>query len=172
MKILHITSHLNVGGVSSSILALSRGLKERGHRVIVASGGGQLEAPAIAEGLMHWRVPLHTSVEFSPQVFAATRTLAASLRRDPVDILHGHTRVGQWVAYRLSRRLRCPYVTTWHGYFTPNLGRRLWPFSGDATIAISEPVRQHLQQTFQVPCSPEPISTRQISLARICLAAI
>ena len=155
MKILHITSHLNVGGVSSSILSLSQGLVERGDRVIIASGGGQLEAHAGALGLTHWRVPLHTSVEFSPQVVSATKTLAARLREDPVDLLHGHTRVGQLVASRLSRQLQRPYVATWHGFFRLNLGRRLWPCTGDATIAISEPVRQHLQQTFHV--SPERV---------------
>ena len=165
MRILHITSHLNVGGVSSSILSLSSGLMARGHRVIVASGGGQLEAYAVAQGLTHWRVPLQTSVEFSPQVFAATRTLAALLRQEPVDVLHGHTRVAQLVAHRLSRRLRRPYVTTWHGAFTPNLGRRLWPCTGDVTMAISEPVRQHLRQTFRVPDArirliPHGIDTR------------
>lgn len=151
MKILHITSHLNIGGVSSSVLSLSQGLVERGEHVVIASGGGQLEARASAMGLIPWRVPLHTSVEFSPQVFAAARTLVARLRQEPVDILHGHTRTAQVVAAYLARCLRLPYVTTWHGFFRPNLGRTIWPCTGDATVAISAPVGTHLQETFHVP---------------------
>ncbi len=151
MKVLHITSHLEVGGVPRAVLSLARGLRARGDDVIIASGGGAWVASAEALGASHWHAPLATSAEFSPQVFAAARGLAARVRREPVDLLHGHTRVGQVVAARLSRRLRIPYVVTWHGFFRPNLGRRLWPCTGDAAIAISEPVRQHLIQTFRVP---------------------
>jgi glycosyltransferase involved in cell wall biosynthesis len=144
MRILHLSSHLNVGGVTSYLLGLSAALRQRGHDVAVASGGGSLEEELAALGVGRWRVPLATSAEFSPQVFAAARRLAARLRREPVDVLHAHTRVGQVVADRLSRRLGVPYVATWHGFFRPNLGRRLWPCTGTVTIAISEPVRQHL----------------------------
>src|SRR3989338_7549865 len=151
MRILHVTSHLNIGGVTSYVLSLSKTLAQRGHRIIVASGGGQLEDRVNALGGTHWRAPLSTSVEFSPQVFAASRTLARQLQHEPVDVLHAHTRVGQVVADRLSRRCHVPYVTTWHGFFRPNLGRSLWPCLGDATIAISEPVRRHLVQDFHVP---------------------
>ena len=43
MRILHLTSHLNAGGVSSYVLSLSGALTRRGHRVAIASGGGSLE---------------------------------------------------------------------------------------------------------------------------------
>lgn len=151
MRILHLTSHLNVGGITSYVLSLSKALRQRGHDILVASDGGQL-ASEVSDGEMtHWSVPLHTSMEFSPQIWAATRTLARRLRAEPVDVLHAHTRVGQVVADRLSRRLAIPYVTTWHGFFRPNLGRRLWPCTGNVTIAISEPVREHLVRDFHVP---------------------
>jgi len=151
MKILHLTSHLNVGGVSSHVLSLSGALTQRGHLCRIASEGGQLESQAAMMGLTHWPVPLQTSMEFSPQVLASAWELADRLSNEGVDLLHAHTRVGQVVAGLLSRRLRIPYVATWHGFFRPNLGRKLWPCTGDLTIAISEPVRQHLQRDFGVP---------------------
>lgn len=151
MRILHLTSHLQVGGVPRSVVWLACALQRRGHDVIVVSGGGRLDAEPSAQGVTHWYAPLHTSVEFSPRVFAAGRALARRLGREPVDILHAHTRVGQVVADRLSRRCGIPYVTTWHGFFHLNLGRRLWPCTGMLTIAISEPVRRHLIDTFRVP---------------------
>jgi len=155
MRILHITSHLNVGGITSYLVSLSKVLVERGHRVIVASGGGRRENEVSALGGVHWRVPLHTKAEFSPQVFLASAALSRRLRQEPVDVIHAHTRVAQVVAHRLSRRHRIPYVATWHGFFRRNLGRKLWPCTGDATIAISEPVRQHLLQDFRV--APERV---------------
>ena len=151
MRILHLTSHLNVGGIASYVVSLSHALRARGHEVVVASGAGQLEPELIARGITHWRVPLHTSVEFSPQVFSASRELLQRLHEHPVDVLHAHTRVGQVVADRLWKRLSIPYVATWHGFFRPNLGRRFWPCTGALTIAISDPVREHLQRDFRVP---------------------
>jgi len=155
MKILHVTSHLNIGGVTSYVLALTKACIERGHRVIIAAGGGETQQQLSALGAAHWPVPLHTSVEFSPQVFAATRRLSRQLAQESVDLLHAHTRVGQVVADRLSQRHHVPYLTTWHGFFRQNLGRRLWPCIGDAAIAISEPVRQHLLNDFHV--SPQRV---------------
>jgi len=151
MKILHITSHLNLGGVTSYVLAVSKALRQRGHDVAIASGGGARECQLDPLGVASWRVPLATSAEFGPQVFAAGWRLAARLGREPVDLLHAHTRVGQVVADRLSRRLGVPYVATWHGFFRSNLGRALWPCTGDVTVAISEPVRQHLLRDLRVP---------------------
>ena len=151
MRILHVTSHLHVGGVTSSVLSLAGAQVSRGHRVIIASGGGALEPQAAASGVAHWPASLHTSVEFSPQVHLAARRLASRLRREPVDVLHAHTRVGQVTAAWLSRAAGIPDVATWHGFFRPNLGRRLWPCTGRLTIAISEPVRQHLIRDVHVP---------------------
>lgn len=151
MKILHLTSHLEIGGIPRYILSLSKGLTERNHRVIIASGGGRLESQVETIGATHWRFPFHTSVEFSPQVFWGMGQLTARLRKEPVDIFHAHTRVGQVVADRISRRLQIPYVTTWHGIYPRRLGRRLWPCTGKRTIAISQLVHQHLLQSFHVP---------------------
>jgi glycosyltransferase involved in cell wall biosynthesis len=153
MRILQLTSHLNVGGVTSYVLSLSEALARRGHEVTIASDGGQREGEARRNSLSHWQVPLHTSQEFSPQVFRAARLLRDRLMQQPVDVVHAHTRVAQVVAARLSRHVHCPYVATWHGFFRQNLGRWLWPCSGDATIAISEPVRDHLLRTFRVPAA-------------------
>ncbi len=151
MRILQLTSHLDVGGITRYVLSLSEQLSARGHRVIIASDDGQLEHQVRALGLTHWRLPLHTSAEFSLPVFRAGRQLMARLRMEPVEVIHAHTRVAQVLASALSHRLHIPYVTTWHGIYKRRLGRRLWPCTGDRTIAISEPVHQHLLQDFQVP---------------------
>lgn len=151
MRILQVTSHLDIGGITRYVLSLAQGLQARGHRVILAADGGDLETRAAALGLPQWRLPLHTSAEWSPRVFRAGRQLAARLREEPVDIIHAHTRVAQVVADRLAHQLRIPYVTTWHGVFKRRLGRRLWPCMGDRVIAISPLVREHLIRDFRVP---------------------
>src|SRR3990167_10080363 len=98
MRIVHISSHLDVGGVPRSVVTVAAGMRRRGHTVRVASGGGVLEPELSSAGIEHWTVPLRTSVEFSPAVWRAARALHARLQRDPADLLHAHTRVGQVVA--------------------------------------------------------------------------
>ncbi len=151
MKILHLTSHLNIGGITRYVLSLAKQQIAQGHRVIVASDHGEAESQLASLGASHWRLPLHTSAEFSPQVFWASHRLVTQLRQDPVDLIHAHTRVGQIVADRIAHRLHVPYVTTWHGIYQLRLGRRLWPCTGAITIAISDLVRQHLVERFRIP---------------------
>lgn len=151
MKILQLTSHLDVGGITRYVLSLSEQLRQRGHQVIIAADGGRLEARAQAAGLAHWPLPLHTSMEFSLPVFQAARQLHTRLHQEPVDLIHAHTRVAQVLAASVSSRMRIPYVTTWHGIYKRRLGRRLWPCMGALTIAISQPVHEHLLHCFHVP---------------------
>ena len=151
MTILQLTSHLDIGGVVRYVLGLSQQLAERGHRVIIASDGGHCEAAVARLGLTHWRLPLRTSAEFSWRVLRSWRALSIRLQRDPVDLIHAHTRVSQVIAERLARQFQIPYVTTWHGIFKRRLGRRLWPCTGHLTVAVSQPVRASLLQDFHVP---------------------
>ena len=153
MIVLQVTSHLNIGGISRYIIALSRELAARSHAVRVASGGGELEPELRALGVPHWTVPLNTSADISLQVARAARQLLRRLRAEPVDLLHAHTRASQVAAAYCARALGVPYVTTWHGLYRPNLGRALWPCAGARTIAISEPVSAHLTGVFRVPAA-------------------
>ncbi|MBI1976043.1 MAG: glycosyltransferase family 4 protein [Candidatus Omnitrophica bacterium] len=144
MKILQITSHLNTGGITRYVLTLSKQLVQNGHQVIIASDRGEKLPELGPMGVEHWEYSFYTSVEFSPQVLWGAYQLSRRLKREPVDVIHAHTRVAQVVAARLSRQLGIPYVATWHGIYGSNLGRRLWPCAGDRTIAISQVVFRHL----------------------------
>ena len=155
MRILQLTSHLDVGGITTYVVNLSRALAARGHQVIVGSGGGTQEGRLTEAGIAHRRVPLATSAECSPQVAWACWQLNRMLSASPVDVIHAHTRTAQVAAAWLSRRQKIPSVTTWHGFYRRRLSRRWWPCTGTMTIAISEPVAAHLRDVFGVP--PERI---------------
>ena len=140
-----------MGGITRYILSLSKKLVEHGHSVIIASDHGTVEAQLDAINVSHWLFPFDTSAEFSPKVLWGIQCLIKRLRKEPVDVIHAHTRVGQISASIASARLKIPYVTTWHGIYKARLGRRIWPCTGDRTISISGPVRQQLLHDFQIP---------------------
>lgn len=149
MNILHLCSHLEAGGITSYVTTVARAQAAQGHCVTVASGGGSWEGKL--GGIPHQRLPLNTSAEFSPQVWWAGWQLGRRLRSAPPDVVHAHTRVAQVVAHGLWLRHRIPYVTTWHGFYRCRWGRRWWPCTGAVTMAISEPVAEHLREIFRVP---------------------
>ena len=45
MRVLQVTTHINIGGIANYILTLSGSLKAKGVDVIVASSGGNLLIP-------------------------------------------------------------------------------------------------------------------------------
>ena len=166
MRVLHVTSHLNVGGIGTYISTLARAQVRQGHQVVVASGGGALEASLEADGVLPWAVDLRVKSELHPKVWQAAGQLHRWLRQTPVDVIHAHTRVAQVAAAVVSRRARVPYVTTCHGFFRPHLGRRLCPCWGRIAIAISRPVETHLVRDLHVPASRVRLVPTGIDLAR------
>lgn len=151
MRILHVTSHLRVGGIGTYVTTLARAQSRRSHHVCVASAGGAL-APSLDEaGVLRWQMDLRVKSELHPAVWRAAGRLHAWLRQTPVDVIHAHTRVAQVAAALVSGSSRIPYVTTCHGFFRPRLGRRLFPCWGRAVIAVSRPVERHLLADFHVP---------------------
>ena len=59
MKIFMATMGLGIGGAETHIVELAKGLKARGHEVVIASNGGVYVAEVEAAGIRHYAVPMH-----------------------------------------------------------------------------------------------------------------
>lgn len=150
MNILLLSNHLNIGGITSYIVGLSRQLTRRGHRVFVASSGGRLEKRISENGADFIPVPLKTKCEISPRVFFSFLKLDGLLKQKDINLIHANTRVTTVLAYLLSRRWKVPYLSTCHGFFKRRLFRRIFPLWGKRVIAISQEVKRHLIDDFKV----------------------
>lgn len=144
MKILLLTTHLNLGGIGIYLLCLAEGLVQRGHQVWVASSGGDLVTAVQSCGAQHLQLDIKTKSVISIKVLRAVKQVTKVVQEQQIEIIHGHTRVTQVVAHLVARRLGLPYVTTCHGFFKPRIFRRIFPCWGNYCIAISEAVRSHL----------------------------
>lgn len=151
MKVLLLTSHLNIGGIPRYVLSLAAYLKQSGHDVRVASCGGTWTAQLTENGIEHLEIPLQTKFLFSPRILLSFFRLRKILREHPADIVHGNTRVSNVLAVLTARYSKIPYVTTFHGFYKPRLIRRMFPFTGDLTIAISHGAANHLHEDFNIP---------------------
>lgn len=150
MRILLLTTHLNIGGISSYTVTLAKALKAKGAEVFVASNGGVLLPELAQGGVSHIKIDILTKAELSPKVFRASFEIYKLVRILKIDVLHAQTRVTQVIGFFVSKLCRVGFVTTCHGFFNRNFGRILFPLWGDRVIAISEAVRDHLIKDFRV----------------------
>jgi len=149
MKVLQVSTHLNIGGITNYMVTLAKAINEKGHYVIVATSGGDMEKELDRCGASHRRVGLNTKNEFSPKVLAAIFKLSKIIKDEKVDIVHAHTRVSQVACFFACRIAGVPYVTTCHGFFKKRL-RSLFDTWGVKVIAISDAVKAHLIEDLSV----------------------
>ncbi|MDD5238092.1 MAG: glycosyltransferase, partial [Candidatus Omnitrophica bacterium] len=140
MNILYLVNHLNIGGITSYSLTLSRGLIHRGHRVYVASSGTGLLSEFIKEGAFYIHIPIDTKQEVGPKIILSMFKLLPVIKKNNIDILHSNSRTTQVLGSLLSVFTGTPHVSTCHGFFKKRFFRRIFPCWGAKTIAISEPV--------------------------------
>ena len=159
MKVLNLTTHLNVGGISSYIMTVGSRLRERGHEVTVLSGGGELSEDFKKRGFKTVEFGIRTKNELHPKLFFALPLILSFVKKEKFDVLHAHTRVTQVLAFFVSKITRVPLVTTAHGFYKPRFFRRKFGCWGDRVIAISPMVAESLEQDHKL--SPQRIRVIQ-----------
>jgi len=150
MNILYLSNHLNVGGITSYILSLAKGLKSRGHNVFVASSSGDCLSKFIQGGISYIPIPIKTKSEIDLKVLFSFFKLLKYIKEKNIDIIHVNTRVTQVLGCLFHRATGKPYISTCHGFFKPKFSRWLFPCWGKRVIAISQQVSEHLRDDFKV----------------------
>ncbi len=147
MKVLILCNHLNVGGITTYVLDVASALRERGFEVWIGSSGGSREG----EVPDHLLLDVRGKNAFSPGNLALIPRLIRCSRELGIDLLWAHTRITQVLAHFTSGSLGLPYITTFHGFFTPKLGRRILPAYGKTAIAVSRSVAKHMVTDLGIP---------------------
>ncbi len=150
MNILVMTTHFNTGGITSYVLTLAKGMRQKNQKVFIASSGGNRVEALSPLGVEHVQLNIRTKSELNPKIYFALRPLCRLMKEQKIDIIHSHTRITQVMGTILSKITGKPHVTTCHGFFKPKLARKLFPCWGNAVIAISEAVEEHLKNDFKV----------------------
>lgn len=157
MKVLHLTTHLNTGGITIYILRLVRHLKKLGVQTHVISSGGDYVPKMREAGAQTLELKFKTKSDLSPKLYAAIPAVIRYIRDNQIDVIHAHTRITQLMAFWIQRFIRIPVVTTCHGFYKKRLGRQLIPAWGNFVIAISGSVAEHLVQDQKA--SPQSVRT-------------
>lgn len=149
MKILHLTNHLNTGGITTYILTLAAEQVKAGHDVFVWGARGICSRDLQDRGITVIDDVPRCKSELSPRLWRELPKLARILKTNAVDIVHAHTRVTQVLAAAATVFVKVPYVSTAHMFYKRRLGRRLFPCWGKSIIAISKVMEEGLRTIFK-----------------------
>ncbi len=149
MKILMLTSFMDMGGAETHIAELCVELVRRGHTVEVVSAGGRYSRILEEEGIPCRIMPLQRKDPLSAA--RCILRLNRLIRRGGFDVIHAHSRIPAAICGVLCRLWGIPFVTTAHLDFkvTPLL-RRIAKW-GDAAMAVSDDIARYLVMEYGVP---------------------
>jgi len=150
MNILLVSTHLNVGGITSYLFGLCRYYLKNGHRVFLVSAGGMRAQDFSREGVILIKAAVLTKSELNPRMYCDVPRLLKVIRDNHIEIIHSHTRVTQFLGRALGKLAGIPYVATCHGFYKTHWFRKTFPCWGEGVVAISPPVKEHLLKDFRV----------------------
>jgi glycosyltransferase involved in cell wall biosynthesis len=117
MRILLASPGMAIGGAERVVLQLAAGLTERGHRVAVSGAAGPLDGEL--SRLDVERIVLPERGRSATGAVGAALRLAAAIRRQRPDVVHGHNVKASVTAAAAARVALGPWrpalVTTFHG---------------------------------------------------------
>ncbi|MDP2044187.1 MAG: GT4 family glycosyltransferase PelF, partial [Candidatus Omnitrophota bacterium] len=160
---MQILPELNVGGVETGTLDLSKYLVRLGHKAVVVSAGGALVKELEACGAKHYVLPVHKKSIIS--VFKLIPQLAEIIKKEEIDIVHARSRVPAWIAYFACRRTRAVFITTCHGYYGKHLFSEVMGWA-KRVIVLSNVITRHMIEDFAVPHERIRLVPRSVDLEK------
>ncbi|MFC1666782.1 glycosyltransferase [Candidatus Omnitrophota bacterium] len=148
MNILQILPRLDVGGVETGTVDLSRELVKRGHKVIVVSNGGRMVKDLLGMNARHISLPVHKKSLFT--VIKMIRKLELVIKKEHIDIVHARSRVPAIIAFFATRHTNAGFITTAHGYYSTHFLSRIMGW-GKFVIVASSVIGRHMIENFGVP---------------------
>ena len=113
--ILQVIPAMDAGGAERTTLEIARAVVAAGGRAIVATSGGRMIDAIEAAGGRIAILPVQSKNPFA--ILANASRLAALIRTAKVDLIHARSRAPAWSSMIAARRMRIPFVTTWHGAY-------------------------------------------------------
>ena len=137
MNILHIVPEFQEGGVERYVVQLCHEQTAHGHTITLATRGGHLEK-YLPESVRVIHLPVHRKNLFTGLYSAHKLSLLPAF-----SIIHAHSRVPAWIAWRLSALSKTAWLMTAHAPYSLNAG--LLPLKhADGVICVSEAVQNEL----------------------------
>ena len=163
MRILQILPELNVGGVETGTLDLSKCLVKGGHASFVVSNGGRLVENLEKGGSKHLTLPVHKKSLWT--VLRMIKEVRRIIIDHKIDIVHARSRVPAWIAFFACRGTDASFITTCHGYYKNKFFSQVMGWA-KRVIVPSEAIGRHMIDHFKVPAESIRRIPRSVDLDR------
>ena len=147
--ILQVIPSLGTGGAERTTIEVAEALVAAKATALVASAGGRLEGELTRAGAEF--IPFDAAGTKNPlRMYGNAGAISRIISRYKVDLVHARSRAPAWSALWAARRMKKPFVTTYHGVYNARSGLKRFYNSvmarGDAVIANSEFTAAHVRQ--------------------------
>ncbi|MEJ0060299.1 MAG: glycosyltransferase family 4 protein [Terricaulis sp.] len=178
-SVLQVAPALEAGGVERTTIEIAAAIRRAGGLALVASAGGRLERELEAAGGELIRLPVNSKnpIEMALNVGRLARVGKAR----GINLIHARSRAPAWSAMFAARRLKVPFVTTYHGVYNGRTPLKRFYNSvmarGDIVIANSDYTRAHVLKEYdldpdQVVSIPRGVDIAEFNPEMIAPAAI
>lgn len=148
MNVLLASMTLDIGGAETHVVELAKGLKKMGHNPIVVSAGGVYVQELLEDSICHYEAPLNKKDIKS--LTRSIKVLSSTIHEKKIDIIHAHGRIPALNSKIVSMSKGIPFMTTAHAKFDDSLIYKYTSFWGREVICVSEDVKNHIIDKFNV----------------------
>ncbi|MEX2129310.1 MAG: glycosyltransferase [Xanthobacteraceae bacterium] len=167
LTVVQVIPDLESGGAGASVVQLAEALVSGGHRAVVVSEGGRMEADLKRIGATFIRLPVGS--KNPSQIVANGRRLAALAREERADLFHAQSRAPAWSCLLAGRLASVPYVATCDNlYREQNPLKRLYNSAmvrGARVIALGERLAHLIEERYHTPREKIAVVDRGVDLA-------
>lgn len=116
--ILQLLPRLDQGGAERVAVEIAEAVAQSGQRALIAASPGHLAGAATRAGAKIIGLPLDTKSPF--KIWRNINRIVDLSLDEHVDLIHAHSRAPAWSGYHAAKKLRVPFVTTYHGSYSEN----------------------------------------------------
>jgi glycosyltransferase involved in cell wall biosynthesis len=173
--ILQVIPHLGAGGAERTTIEVVEALRAAGAAALVATVGGRLEGELTRAGGQIIKID-DLATKNPVKIYANATSLAKIIVQNKVDLVHARSRAPAWSAYWATRRMKKPFVTTYHGVYNAKSSPKRWYNSvmarGDIVIANSDYTANHVREEHPDAASRIVTVHRGVDIAKFSPDAI
>jgi glycosyltransferase involved in cell wall biosynthesis len=167
LTVVQVIPDLQSGGAGTSVVQVAEALVAHGHRAIVVSEGGRMEADLARIGASFVRLPVAS--KNPSQIIANGRRLAALARDAHADLLHAQSRAPAWSCLLAGRLASVPYIATCDNlYREQNPLKRIYNSAivrGARVIALGNGLAQMIERRYGTPREHIAVVERSVDLS-------
>lgn len=161
LKVLQIVPRLDLGGVERGVADFSSYLVEKGHKSVVVSDGGRLVKELQEHGAVYYQLPVHKKSLFT--ALGCIKKVRAIILKEKIDVVHGRSRVPDWIGFFASLKTPAQFVTTAHGYYSVHFFSKIVAL-GRIVISASKAIARHLVDNFKISPSKIRVISRGVRI--------